>query len=276
MTWGDLDMTLISMAHARSIAVAIQTCNDTWRIAKLLRDRGYAVVDDNLNPAGGSLRGSPNWHGGIGGKVVLVTNRKVCAKWYVDDRALHYTYDQEPSEVFREVDRRAGYASCAEGHKRHWGADGAAGIFPWAVHEGRVWVLLSLRSKHMQQGGTFSTFGGAIDPCDVTTWEAALREADEETAGLVEHIITPDREEPGHVEYCGQGCGWFYQTFPVQIALTDEGKLPLVTVGKSGKFETELVKWLPLDVAVTIPELHTGLRAALPALVDLIRDSMAA
>nr|MDQ2816428.1 NUDIX hydrolase [Actinomycetota bacterium] len=51
---------------------------------------------------------------------------------------------------------------CSAG--RHWGPDGAAGVLPWTVTpDGRSWVLLSHRSPHVQAGGTWSTFGGAIE-----------------------------------------------------------------------------------------------------------------
>ena len=47
------------------------------------------------------------------------------------------------------------YHSCPGG--RHWGPRGAAGILPFAVaRDGRVWVLLSHRSRWVQAGDTWS------------------------------------------------------------------------------------------------------------------------
>jgi len=71
---------------------------------------------------------------------------------------------------------------------RHWGPRGAAGILPYAVaRDGQAWVLLSHRSPHVQRGGTWSTFGGAIDAGE-SAWRAAVRETREEIRG-----ITPDQ-----------------------------------------------------------------------------------
>ena len=73
---------------------------------------------------------------------------------------------------------------------RHWGPRGAAGILPYTVAgDGRAWVLLSHRSPHVQRGGTWSTFGGAIDVGE-TAWRAAVRETCEEIRG-----ITPDQAD---------------------------------------------------------------------------------
>lgn len=71
---------------------------------------------------------------------------------------------------------------------RHWDPCGAAGILPYAVaRDGQAWVLLSHRSPHVQRGGSWSTFGGAIDVGE-TAWRAAVRETCEEI-----RAITPDQ-----------------------------------------------------------------------------------
>lgn len=277
-TWGKIDTTLIDMAHARKFAVAIQTCNDTWRIANLLAKRGYKVQDDNARPVSGSLRGSPSWYGGEDGYRILVTNRKVCAKFYVDDRGLQYDFRTDPREVFVEIDRRRGFWTCVDGQKGHYGAYGAAGTLPWAIGpDGRIWVLLNLRGRGLQNGGTWSTSGGAVEPSDADTWTTAMRETGEETRGLVEHIIPVEDDDPGHVHYCPHGCGWFYQTFPVQVTLTADGKLPVVTVGRSGSFETTVLRWFPLQVAQTFgpDELHPGLRASFSQIAEMIKAQAA-
>lgn len=65
------------------------------------------------------------------------------------------------------------FCPCPAG--RHWGPRGAAGILPYAVtRDGRAWVLLSHRSPHVQRGGTWSTFGGALDAGE-SAWRAAVR-----------------------------------------------------------------------------------------------------
>ena len=80
------------------------------------------------------------------------------------------------------------FCPCPAG--RHWGPRGAAGILPCAVaHDGGVWVLLSHRSPHVQRGGTWSTFGGAIDAGE-SAWRAAVRETCEEIRGC-SRIVCP-------------------------------------------------------------------------------------
>ena len=73
-------------------------------------------------------------------------------------------------------------------------------------------MLLSERSKAVQDGGTWSTPGGAIEPGE-DAWAAALRETLEEVSGLTE-ITGPDC---AHESACE--CGWSYRTFPVQVCL---------------------------------------------------------
>jgi len=122
---------------------------------------------------------------------------------------------------------------------RHWGPRGAAGILPYTVAgDGRAWVLLSHRSPHVQRGGTWSTFGGAIDVGE-TAWRAAVRETCEEIRG-----ITPDQADiaGGYVWECPQGCGWTYTTFVVRVPLHSGGSLPRVRVAR-GRAAWETAGW---------------------------------
>jgi len=114
----------------------------------------------------------------------------------------------------REPARDERFHPCTAG--RPWGPRGAAGVLPYAVaRDGQVWVLLSHRSPHVQRGGTWSTFGGAIDVGE-TPWRAAVRETREEIWG-----ITPHRADIAgkYVWECPQGCGWTYTTFAVRVPL---------------------------------------------------------
>lgn len=263
-SFGTIDTTLIDQAHARRLAVAISTCNDTWRICAELAKRGYKVRDDNANPVGGSLRGSHGWNGGKDGKAILVTNRKVCATAYVDDKAVRYHYHWGPDALWDEIEREQGYHYCP-GSGHHWGPDGAAGILPWADHDGRIWVALAQRTAAVQGGSCWSTIGGAIDPDDESALAAAEREAAEEVVGLV---YASEQDEPGYTDPCPHGCGWFYQTFPVQVEYRP------IKVNPSASWETREVRWFPLDVALTMTkDLHPGLAGTLPALVAMIRDA---
>jgi 8-oxo-dGTP diphosphatase len=151
---------------------------------------------------------------------------------------------------------------------RHWGPRGAAGILPWTVtSDGRVWVLLSHRSPHVQAGGTWSTFGGAIDD-DETPWVAAVREIGEEIDGLDagSGVVTAELEVP-----CQHGCGWSYTTFAVRIPNPDPDRLPVAKIasGRSA-WETAGLEWIPADQVSERPDLHPGLAAAWPALRDAI------
>ena len=104
----------------------------------------------------------------------------------------------------------SGWLTCAV-HGRHWGVRGAAGLLPFTVTTSGPAVLLALRSRGTHQGGTWGTIGGAIEPGE-TPWEAAVREANEEAAGL-------ELAEAEAAESHRYGCvsGWAYTTFPVRV-----------------------------------------------------------
>ncbi len=161
------------------------------------------------------------------------------------------------------------YHPCPAG--RHWGPRGAAGILPWTVtSDGRTWVLLSHRSPHVQAGGTWSTFGGAIDDGE-TPWHAAIRETCEEIEGIDVRcgIVAAELEVA-----CEQGCGWSYTTFAVRVRDTRADYLPVARVapGRSA-WETAGLAWVPADRVAAHSGLHPGLRAAWPTLHRVICGS---
>jgi 8-oxo-dGTP pyrophosphatase MutT (NUDIX family) len=153
------------------------------------------------------------------------------------------------------------FHSCPGG--RHWGPRGAAGVLPWTTTpDGQAWVLLSHRSPHVQAGGTWSTFGGAIDAGE-TPWQAALRETAEEIRGIDVGggTVTAELEVP-----CPHGCGWTYTTFAVRVEHAGE-YLPRVRVARGrSAWETAGLAWVPADQVAEHDDLHPGLRAAWPAL----------
>jgi 8-oxo-dGTP diphosphatase len=159
------------------------------------------------------------------------------------------------------------FCPCPAG--RHWGPRGAAGILPYAVaRDGGVWVLLSHRSPHVQRGGTWSTFGGAID-VDESAWQAAVRETCEEIRG-----ITPDQAGIAGqcVWQCPQGCGWTYTTFAVRVPLHPGGSLPRARVA-SGRaaWETAGLAWVPVSqVQGAGRDLHPSFADTWPALRQAI------
>jgi 8-oxo-dGTP pyrophosphatase MutT (NUDIX family) len=161
------------------------------------------------------------------------------------------------------------YHPCPAG--RHWGPRGAAGILPWTVTpDGRTWVLLSHRSPHVQAGGTWSTFGGAIDDGE-TPWHAAIRETSEEIEGI--DVRSDDVAAELKVP-CEQGCGWSYTTFAVRIWNTGTDYLPSARVapGRSA-WETAGLAWMPADEVAAHSGLHPGLSTAWPELHRAIRGS---
>jgi 8-oxo-dGTP diphosphatase len=156
------------------------------------------------------------------------------------------------------------YHPCPAG--RHWGPRGAAGILPWTVTpDGRTWVLLSHRSPNVQAGGTWSTFGGAIDEGE-TPWETAVRETSEEIRGIDIRMgdVTAELRAP-----CPHGCGWSYTTFTVRVE-PGEGYLPRVSIALASAWETDAVRWVPVGRIAACRSLHPGLQVAWPALRQAI------
>jgi 8-oxo-dGTP diphosphatase len=155
----------------------------------------------------------------------------------------------------------AGYRPCSSG--RHWGPDGAAGALVYAGCAGRLWVLLSLRSQHVQAPLTWSTIGGAIDPGETAPQAAALRELGEETRGCPQGTVTGTLEAP-----CAAGCGWAYTTLVVRLQART---LPRVRVASDAwnAWETACCAWIPVHRVAAL-RLHPGLAAAWPALRDMI------
>jgi 8-oxo-dGTP pyrophosphatase MutT (NUDIX family) len=135
---------------------------------------------------------------------------------------------------------------------------------PWTVTpDGRTWVLLSHRSPHVQAGGTWSTFGGAIDDGE-SPWHAAVRETSEEIEGIV---VRPGAVAAGLEVPCVYGCGWSYITFAVRVPDTAAGDLPHARVASGhAAWETAGLAWVPADRVAAYPGLHSGLRAAWPTL----------
>ena len=119
-------------------------------------------------------------------------------------------------------------------------------------------VLLALRSHGTHQGGTWGTIGGAIEPGE-TPWEAAVREADEEAAGL---DLAEDQTAEGHRYGCVSG--WAYVTFPVRVP-------PASPVTIRSNWETSDLRWIPVDEVGSYP-LHPALAESWPELRKLVED----
>lgn len=259
-----VDTQLIEDAHERRMAVVVMTCSPVEQVAKYLRSCGFKVFADHKLSVHG------DWHGGDDGRRILVTNRKVYGVVaYVDDKALQYDYDVEPVEVWREIERRNGFALCQAGQPHHWGPDGAAGVLPWTVILGRAYVLLSERAAGVQEGGCWSTIGGALDAGETAT-QGAFREMREEVAGIATvegATVTAERDVP-----CQHGCGWSYATLSVHVP--NAGALPPVGIAKGhSAWENRSVRWVALDEVASL-SLHSGFAAAWPELCEQIEAAV--
>jgi ADP-ribose pyrophosphatase YjhB (NUDIX family) len=200
----ETDFSLINKVQARGYAAAVMTCNDVSRVAATLRNHGFRAVAD--------VRMSRMyWHDP---EAILVTGRKICADFYVDDKAVRYQFGQSHEIVTDLLDEREGYRGCPQG--RHWGPHGAAGVLPFTVFRGRLYVLLGLRSRKVNYGGTWACFGGALNFRHEDTWVAATRELHEETSGLEGHVSD-------WADYYRHDCecGWFYVTFLAEVPCTE-------------------------------------------------------
>lgn len=250
-----VDLGLIRKAHARCYAVAIMTCNDVSLVAKFLRQSGFRAVADLKMTR-------HSWHDP---ESILVTNRKITADFYVDDKAVRYRFGQSHEVIFDLVDEREGFRSCP--HGRHWGADGAAGVVPFTVFRGKTYVLLGLRSRHVNHRGSWAGFGGALNFKNEDTWKAATRELHEEVGGLQGNI----GDWLDYYVYKCPGCGWRYVTFIAEVLAIDPDEdtaswLPEVRVSTGhSSWETDSVRWVRVS-DVGGYDLHPGFAEAWPEL----------
>lgn len=246
---GKVDFSLITEGFQRGFAAAVITANIPDRVGWSLRKAGFSVVVDN------DMR-YPAWSGGSGGRHVLVTNRKISAFRYVDDRAISYRFGEPTQYVWEEVDQAEGYAYCPAG--RHWGAFGAAGVVPCTLLEGQAWVLLGKRSSLVSQPNTWGGFGGAREEGE-RAWDAALRELKEE-AGI---CLPSNFKSSGKYVYRCPHCPWTYVTYLVLLE-PDSPFLTKASPDVGSAWETTEYRWVDPD-SMGVP-LHPGMVKAWPSL----------
>jgi ADP-ribosyl-[dinitrogen reductase] hydrolase len=157
-----------------------------------------------------------------------------------------------------EADVPANRHPCPAVPRGHWGPRGAAGLLPVIEHDGRRYVLLGHRSPAVDQGGCWSTAGGAIEPGE-SALAAAERECREEISGLPRGWqVVAEADSP-----CGAGCGWSYRTFAVRCR--PGGELPEVAIRPAHAWESNEVAWIPVDQVGQL-DLHPGFAAKWPEL----------
>lgn len=243
-----LDVGLIRSCQERGYAVAISTCASVDQVAGVLEARSIRCWVDHK-----AERWS--WHDG---EVVMITSRKVHALVMLDDHGMTYRWGDDITRVWRELERRAGYAWCPGPQRHHWGPLGAAGLLPYTIRRGELHLGLAERSGAVQGGRCYSTIGGAIEPGE-TPLQAAMREAAEEVRGLDKCTVTGDP----FIARCESDCGWRYVTYAAEARPGAR-----LSVNKAHGWETLSVGWYP---ASKLPDgLHPGLQAALPELLAQI------
>jgi 3-deoxy-D-manno-octulosonate 8-phosphate phosphatase KdsC-like HAD superfamily phosphatase len=83
--YGNIDAQGIRLLLAAGYAVAIFTCRDVQTVANALTPYGFDIVTDDDDH-------TLFWDGGANGTEILVTNFKVSAVAYIDDRAVPHKY----------------------------------------------------------------------------------------------------------------------------------------------------------------------------------------
>ena len=101
--YGDIDVEGIHRLHRSGYAVAVLTTRPPDPAHQVLDGNGFAVLADY--PMAHST-----WDGGSDGRTVLVTNRKVAAVAYIDDRAVPHKYGDSWDLTIVRVDALAGHA----------------------------------------------------------------------------------------------------------------------------------------------------------------------
>ena len=155
---------------------------------------------------------------------------------------------------FRDGD---GWVLCTRCMSRHWGLHGAAGLLLVRPDLEPASVLLQLRAGWTHGGGTWALPGGALDSHE-NPIEAAAREAHEEAGIDPMHITVRDVFSDDHGN-------WRYDTVIAHAS-------PDVEVFEANEESADL-RWVPVD-DVRHFDLHPGLRASWPALVDLVKATL--
>jgi len=157
---------------------------------------------------------------------------------------------------FRDGD---GWVLCQQCNARHWGRFGAAGLLLVRTDLSPVCVLLQLRAGWVHGGGTWALPGGALDSHENPVM-AAAREAYEE-AGIDPEILD------FKAVFTDDHGNWRYDTV-IAHAHSDIGEF-------EANAESEDLQWVPIDNVGGF-NLHPGLRATWPTLIDQVKATLTA
>jgi hypothetical protein len=92
----EVDLTPLYMAWTRGLRCAVMTCNDPRYVAEVIRsDEKHGI------PAQADIRMEHKTPPFPDGLVVVVTQRKVLAKRYIDDRNITWRFGDDPELIFK-------------------------------------------------------------------------------------------------------------------------------------------------------------------------------
>lgn len=132
----------------------------------------------------------------------------------------------------------------------YWGSKGA-GILAIANDTGRL--LVAMRSKHVQEPGTYGIIGGKIDDDNISLSLEARREFNEETGYNGPMAVIK--------AYKFQDSNFEYQNFIGIIPKEFEAKT---------NWETDYFKWVTLQELKELTPKHFGLNLLINNSMDLI------
>lgn len=96
-----VDFMVIRRIQEEGYAAAVMTTRDVNQVAEVMEGWFDIVIDTNCT--------YKFWNGGESGLDVLITNRKIAAVAYIDDRAVHYRFDDDWAtaiDSIRELEKR--------------------------------------------------------------------------------------------------------------------------------------------------------------------------
>ena len=148
--------------------------------------------------------------------------------------------------------------SRAFGRDGHWGRAGAGVLLTTGKK-----ALVLLRSEEVTEPGTWNLAGGAVDPGE-DALTAGLRELEEET-GL--EIDPDDARVQGSTVWQSPTSNFRYTTSVVRVPAAMERRFINLN------WENDDAQWWTAEDLVNhLDDLHPGLRAALPKLLDMAFD----
>jgi 8-oxo-dGTP pyrophosphatase MutT (NUDIX family) len=142
-------------------------------------------------------------------------------------------------------------------NEREYYGNLGAGVIPYALDTNKF--LLSLRSKEVNEPGTWGIIGGKVEDDEANPKLAALREAHEEIGleipesalNLIYVYNSAEKDENGDSIFS-------YYTFLANL----DNEVPELETKEYG-WETDTCKWFSLDEIKKLKNVHFGVKALL-------------